>query len=158
MSRGEGGGAPINNKNGTALKDPDMRKRAYKSFCDHRAKGKAVKSWFFEEDNCSCTWETLYKYIKDDVEFDPLQLKAAEAKGYNYWESVVEASAVGTNKEANTASLQMLMRNKYGWDKDQKNSNSGITVRIDKDGIGSGINISSEAISNSNHQGSESGD
>ena len=62
--------------------------------------------------------ETIEKYILDDKEFDPLQKRKAEAQGYAYWEQVVEDSAKGANKDANTASLQMVMRNKFGWDKE----------------------------------------
>jgi len=57
------------------------------------------------------------KYLQNEVEFDPLHKKIAEVKGFARWEKVVEDSATGKNKDANTASLQMLMRNKYGWDK-----------------------------------------
>lgn len=150
--------APKGNNFGLALKDPEMRQRAYQSFCDHLAKGKAIKSWFFIEGNCACSWLTMQEYMKNTEEFNPLQMQIAQAHGYQYWEGVVQASAEGKNKDANTASLQMLMRNKFGWDKEQKNSNNGITVRIDKDGLGSGINISTETVSTPDHSGSQSGD
>jgi len=110
-------GAPVGNKNGTKLKDPDIRQLAYSQYCAHLAKGKSKRSWFFEHPEFRCTWETLEKYLDNEVEFDPLHKKIAETKGFAYWEEVVEDSAIGKNKDANTASLQMLMRNKYSWDK-----------------------------------------
>lgn len=113
-------GAPLGNKNRVALKDKEIRQLAYKSYCAHLALGKSKRSWCFEHTQYSCTWETFEKYLKDEVEFDPLQKRLAECKGYAHWEAVVEASAKGINKDANTASLQMLMRNKFGWDKQDK--------------------------------------
>lgn len=110
-------GAPTGNKNGIKLKDPNIRQLAYLQYCSHLARGKSKKSWYFEHPEFRCTWETLEKYLNDEVEFDPLHKKIAEVKGFAYWEEVVEDSAIGKNQNANTASLQMLMRNKYAWDK-----------------------------------------
>jgi hypothetical protein len=110
-------GAQPHNQNGLAIKDKKLRQEAYRQYCAHLAQGKSKKSWYFEHSELTCTWETMEKYIANEVEFDPLQKKIAEASGYGRWEGVVEDSAIGRNKDANTASLQMLMRNKFGWDK-----------------------------------------
>lgn len=110
--------APKGNKYAVVLKDKDLRQRAYKSFCDHLSKGKAIKSWWYEEGEYSCTWATMLSYMQDAKEFDPIHKELAESKGYNYWENVAEESAIGKNSRANTASLQMVMRNKFGWDKE----------------------------------------
>ncbi len=118
-----GVGGPQGNQYGVALKDPIIRQKAYQSFCDHLALGKSVKSWFYEDDDNLCCWETMLSYIqKFPMEFQPIKKKISEIKGFHRWESVVEASAEGKNKDASTASLQMLMRNKYGWDKEQQES------------------------------------
>lgn len=109
--------APPGNSYGTKLKDSEVRQLAYKQYCEHIARGKSKKSWCFDHPQLRCTWNTMEKYIKDDKEFDPLQKEIAESQGYAHWESVVEDSATGKNQKANTASLQMLMRNKFGWDK-----------------------------------------
>lgn len=111
--------APAKNKNGLKLKDPDVRQQAYEQYCAHLAKGKSKKSWCFEHPNpkLSCTWETMEKYIENAIEFDPIHKKIAETKGYAKWEQIVEDSAVGDNPDANTASLQMIMRNKFAWDR-----------------------------------------
>ncbi len=120
------GGAPEGNQNRLALKTPEIRQKAYDLFCAHRAKGKDVKSWWYkDEEGNACTWETMLKYIKENpVEFDPLKRKLAECQGYQIWESIAEESAKGENK-ANTPSLQMVMRNKFGWDKEEKNPSQG---------------------------------
>lgn len=111
--------APKGNQYGLKLKDPDIRQQAYEQYCEHLAKGKSKKSWYFEHEQLTCTWETMEKYLEDEREFDPIHKKISESKGYARWEQVVEDSAVGANKDANTASLQMVMRNKFGWDKER---------------------------------------
>ena len=71
-----------------------------------------------------CCWETMESYIKNNPkEFSPIKVKLAKIKGFQLWEGVAESSANGTNKDASTPSLQMVMRNKYGWDKDESKSN-----------------------------------
>jgi hypothetical protein len=59
----------------------------------------------------------MQKLLKNEDEFPAEQIQIAKSKGYAHWEKVVEDSADGSNQKASTASLQMLMRNKYGWDK-----------------------------------------
>lgn len=119
----------IGNTSGLALKDKDMRQRAYKSFCDHLANGKVIKSWWFEEGDCSVCWATMLEYIKDTTEFDPNKRKVAEARGLQKWEEVCEDSANGKNKNANTASLQMVMRNKFGWDKAEETKTVNVNLK-----------------------------
>lgn len=106
------------NKIGIKLKDKKIRQEGYLSYCAHIARGKSKKSWYFEHPDHSCTWQTMEKYILDEAEFNPIHKEIAWSKGYAKWEQVVEDSAEGKNKDANTASLQMLMRNKYEWDKE----------------------------------------
>ena len=112
--------APKGNKNGVKLKDADIRQLAYRQYCDHIASGNSKDSWWFEHEQLTCTAQTFDKYIKDEVEFNPIHKEIAHAKGYRYWETIVHGSADGSNKEANTASLQMVMRNKFKWDKKEE--------------------------------------
>jgi hypothetical protein len=124
--------APKGNQYGLALSDPEIRQKAYKSFCDHLAKGRAIESWFYEDEENSCCWLTMLRYMENEDEFKPIQKIIAKAKGYQYWENVVAESAIGVNEKANTASLQMIMRNKYGWDKreDDKNQNQKVVFEV----------------------------
>jgi hypothetical protein len=106
------------NTDAVKLKDDSLKKQAFEQYCAHLAKGKSKKSWCFEHPELTLTWETMEKYIKtNDPVFDPIKKSVAEIKGYAYWEEVAEKSAEGKN-QANTASLQMVMRNKFGWDKE----------------------------------------
>jgi hypothetical protein len=105
------------NKNGTKIKDPEMRQIAYEDYCAHLATGKNQRSWVFEKYGHTLTSVTMESYIKDKKEFDPRKKEAALCKGFARWEQICEDSAEGYNEKANTASLQMIMRNKFGWDK-----------------------------------------
>lgn len=111
-------GAPKGNKNAIKLKTPELKAEAYRQYCAHLAKGKSKKSWYFEHPDLQLTFETMDKYIAENpIDFRPITRQIAEIKGFAYWEEIVEQSARGEN-QANTASLQMLMRNKYKWDKE----------------------------------------
>lgn len=111
-------GAPIGNQNALKLRDSDLRKKAYKQYCEWLARGKSQKSFTFVEVDLMCTYRTIESYMKTDpIDFPSLHMELAKCKGYAEWEQVVEDSARGINKDANTASLQMLMRNKFDWDK-----------------------------------------
>lgn len=106
-------------KNAAKLKTPELKKEAYDQYCAHMADGKSKKSWYFEHPSLRLTWESMEKYILDNPSLlDPIHKEIAWCKGYQKWEKIVEDSATGANTNANTASLQMVMRNKFGWDKD----------------------------------------
>lgn len=118
--------APQGNDFGTKLKDAEVRQEAYRQYCEHLALGKSQKSFCFEHPQLTVTYKTLNKYIEDNPEeFPPIQMQVAQIRGYKRWEQITEDSAVGINKDANTASLQMVMRNKFNWDKEEKESSGG---------------------------------
>jgi len=100
------------------LKTAEIKKMAYEQYCNHLAQGKTKRSWYFEHPDLILGWESMEKYIAEDEDLDPIHKEVAWCKGYQKWENVVSDSAEGKNKNANTASLQMLMRNKYDWDKE----------------------------------------
>lgn len=118
------------NQNGLALKDSDIRQQAYGQYCEWLAKGKMSRSFTFEHEQYSCTGETMESYIKNNPsEFSSIKKQIAFSKGLAHWEEIVDGSATGDN-EAPTASLQMVMRNKYGWDKEDKNSQSQASTQL----------------------------
>lgn len=111
-------GAPRGNKNALKLKTPELKAEAYRQYCAHLAKGKSKKSWYFEHPDLELTWETMEKYIAGNIiDFPPIKKEISQCKGLAYWEEVVDQTALGNN-EANLPALQMLMRNKFGWDKE----------------------------------------
>lgn len=132
MAQGQGGGAIPGNQYGVKLKDPDIRQIAYQSFCDHIAKGKSKDSWYFEHEQLTCTYKTFQKYLQNEEEFPPIKKEIAYNKGFEKWEAITESSATGADKKkSNTASLQMVMRNKFGWDKNQKESEATVEKQDD---------------------------
>jgi len=108
------------NKHAERLKTKELRQEAYGAYCAWIAKGKVARSFVFIKDGeagLSCVADTIEEYMeKYPDEFDPVLKQIAHAKGYAYWEQVVDDSAIGTNKDASTASLNLLMRNKFRWD------------------------------------------
>lgn len=120
LNVGDGG-----NKYALKLRTPEEKQAAYKSYCDHIAAGYAKKSWdYVTSEGKSLTWETMEKYLLDEREFDPYQKKRAEAQSLKKWETVLHSCADGTNEKANVAALQIIMRNKFGWDKKNSNEDS----------------------------------
>jgi len=112
------------------LTTDELKKEAFDSYLAHIAKGKSKKSWWFDHEDITITWQTMETYIKNEPQvFNSLKIERAKSAGYNIWEQVAEDSAKGINKDANTASLQMVMRNKFGWDKeDQSHKDSKATL------------------------------
>lgn len=104
-----------------ALKDQDLRQDAYLDYCNHRAQGHSKRSWryrgVYKGKLVGCTWETMEKYMRDEGEFDPAFMKMAECDGLYKWEKNVADAALGVNKNANIAGIQMIMRNMFYWDR-----------------------------------------
>lgn len=101
-----------------ALTDDEHKHLAFKSFCNHVANGKVIQSWSYENGEFMCCYKTMQKYMQENTkDFPTIKFNAALAAGYRKWENVCDDSAEGSNRKANVASLNMLMRNKYGWDK-----------------------------------------
>ena len=106
------------NKYALKLNTPELRQEAFKQYCAHIAAGWQKKSWFFDHPTITCSWATIEKTILDYAEeFDLEQMVIADGRSMKHWESILYDAAKGVNKDANTAALQMIFRNKFGWDK-----------------------------------------
>lgn len=116
------------NRCSVKLSTPELIKEAIESYCNHLAQGYPKESWFFKKDGKPmCAFQTVEKYIEEmDSDFTSIQLAAAESERYKKWFDTVSGSANGIEayKNANTASLQMIMRNMFGWDKREDTSSS----------------------------------
>jgi hypothetical protein len=100
------------------LKTDDLKLLAYQDYCKHLAKGYSQKSWCFVHKDLTLTWDSMERYIKEYAAILlPIHKQVAKSKGQKTWENVIFDSAKGHNEKANTASLQMIMRNMYDWDK-----------------------------------------
>ena len=74
--------APKGNDNSKKLKDKKTKDKVYKSYCDHIATGKSHRSWHYEDDGLTLGWETMEKYIREDVDLDPLHKTIAVSKSF----------------------------------------------------------------------------
>lgn len=119
MTKSKGiGRAPLGNKKALKLKDPDVRQEAFRQYCAHIESGLSKENFVFEHPQLDCCYKTMESYIKENpMEFPAIKKEIAWAKGFQKLEQVCIDSATGANKDACTASLQMIMRNKYKWDK-----------------------------------------
>ena len=110
-------------KRRVAVKNPKTRQMAYLDFCDHIANGFSRSSWRFRGPSTgskageSCTFEAMEGYMKDTKEFDPELMRKAVCDGLFLWERRISDAAIGANKAANIAGMQMFMRNVFGWDR-----------------------------------------
>jgi hypothetical protein len=109
--------APLGNQYNLALKSPELRQEVYMAFCEWIALGKSPYSFHWKKDEFKIAGRSFLTYLeKFPEELLSIHKEFADAQGYARWEQIVEDSASGVNKEANTASLQMVMRNKFDWD------------------------------------------
>lgn len=117
---GKGAGAPKGNKNGVKLKEPEVRKEAYRQYCEYISNGGTKEAWTFEHPKLTCTHKTMEKYIRDNpIEFPPLHKEMAESKSYEHWLGLGKRMMLGQIEKCQPAIFQMFMRNKFDWDKDQ---------------------------------------
>lgn len=108
----------VDNKYGGKNWSSEQRQEAYSSLCSHIGQGYDIDSWCFERDYGSISWRTMLTWIKDfPEEFQAEQKSIAQAQSKRVWEDVLMDSARGNNTKANIAAIQMIMRNKFGWDK-----------------------------------------
>jgi hypothetical protein len=131
------GGSPGNKNAQKLMSEPELKQLAYIDYCEWVASGKSKDSWRWrKDDRLLCTFKTMERYMAESpTEFPAIKMEGAKCDSKAYWESVVADSATGKNKQANTASLQMLMRNKFGWDKHDQSieTNESHVQQIAKD-------------------------
>jgi hypothetical protein len=101
--------------------DPADRQEAYLAFCEGIKKGHSVESFRFSKGDRRVTGPRILEWVVENPnEFDAALFQEAHAHAHEEWEGVVNESAKGNNPDANTASLQMKMRNRFGWDKKER--------------------------------------
>lgn len=98
------------------IDEEELREKAYESYLCHIASGKSPKSWFFDHPDYAITHITMDSYVKKFEHLCSELKQVALAKSFGKWEQIVMDSAEGKNKKINTATLQMLMRNRFKWD------------------------------------------
>lgn len=114
------------NVNGLKLKTEELQQTAYAAYCNWIAGGRGKQGFVFDyetEDGekGSVTWQTLENYIKEQrFALNPLHKERAENIAYQVWENTGIEMMNGKVEKCQPAIYQMMMRNKFGWDKESK--------------------------------------
>lgn len=111
-----------NNTWGRGIKSPEERQIAFDDYCAHISKGKDKSSWWYDnpETGSHWTYETIEKWIKTTDEFETDKIKIAMSKSFSWYEKHLMDSISGDNTKVNIAGLQMALRNKFGWDRQDR--------------------------------------
>lgn len=119
--------APYGHKNAQKLTTPEICKEAYRQYCEYIASGGTKEAWCFEHPDISLTSRTMENYIKNDpTNFPAINKELAECKSYNNWLTTGKQMMVGEIEKCQPAIYQMFMRNKFGWDKESRNTNKEV--------------------------------
>jgi hypothetical protein len=113
--------APKGNNYNKKLKDKATKDKVYKHYCEWIASGKSHKSWWYDKDGLQLTWESIETYIKEDNDLDPKHKEMAVAMSFKIWEQLGYDMMVNKIEKCQPAIYQMMMRNKFGWDKLEQN-------------------------------------
>ena len=109
--------APYGNNNNARLKTKEIKEKVYKDYCEHIAKGLSHRSWSYDKDGIMLTWESMERYIREDVDLDPSYKQKAISASMVVWEKRGLDMMLGKIEKCQPAIYQMFMRNKFGWDK-----------------------------------------
>jgi hypothetical protein len=120
--------AMIGNANRLKIKSEELQKVAFAIYCDWLAMGRDKKGFvcdYVDENGKegSVTYQTIENYVKSQrFDLDPSQQERAECLGFARWETTGIQMMTGEMKNCQPAIYQMMMRNKYSWDKEAKSS------------------------------------
>lgn len=111
----------------------DEQKQMFDSYLEHLARGKSARSFTFRGKHLTGMYQAAEALPKHFPErFKKIDIEIAKTLGFSKWEQVVADSAVGDNTRANTASLQMLMRNRYDWDRQGALNTDALEAEINR--------------------------
>ena len=102
------------------IKD-DEKHLAYAQLCDHVRGGYALESWRFRHSDypqSKLSWKTMLAWVSaNPLEYDIRDYELAKIDGFWFWEKAIVNHALAI-KKGDTAGLQIIMRNRFGWDKE----------------------------------------
>lgn len=118
------------NQHALKLKTEEAQHVAYNVYCQWIASGRSKQGFvldYEDEDGNKkfVTWQTLEIYIKDRrFDLDPSHKERAENLAFQVWEALGIEMMKGMVEKCQPAIFQMMMRNKFGWDKESKISHT----------------------------------
>lgn len=117
------------NTNRLKIKSEALQQAAYTAYCAWLSMGRDKRGFVFDyEDEAGkqgcVTQQTIENYIKSQrFDLDSSQMDRAESLSYQVWEAAGIQMMKGEIEKCQPAIYQMMMRNKFGWDRDNKVSN-----------------------------------
>jgi len=109
------------NKNAVKLTTPELKTEAYRQYCAWIASGWSKESFVFKHPELTISYKSMEKYIRENpVEFPPLHKEIAECESLHKWENEGVSMMQGKVDKCQPAIYQMMMRNKFKWDKEEK--------------------------------------
>lgn len=120
------------NKHGEVLSNPEIRQKAFESYCEHLASGMPKEAWWFEEGKYHCTHKSMENYYLKEYpkEFPSYKIQNALAQKYRHWLGKGKDCFEGKMKNAQPAVYQMIMRNLFGWDRPEKSENTKQPIEV----------------------------
>jgi len=118
-----GVGGPPGNRHAVGIRCPDERKKAFLDFCSHLSDGFPIEAWYYLNGDHHCCWRTMLSYINDQYtsEFQTHLKSYALIAGYKKWFTKgVKLSDGEIKGNPSPQTYALIMRNMYGWDKDQQ--------------------------------------
>lgn len=112
---------PKGNKYAVKLTKDELKREAYNDYCAYLASGRSKEGWRYKDkEKLLCTYKTIEKYIKEEPDvFPPINKELALCDAFAKWEEKGMKMMDG-EINAEPALYQMFMRNKFGWDKKEK--------------------------------------
>ena|SRR5215469_8368200 len=116
----------VGNTNNLKLKTEDVQKAAYMAYCQWIAAGRGKQGFVFDfetEDGQKgfVTYQTVEKCLKDQrFDLDPSHMERAQNFSYQVWENTGIEMMQGKVDKCQPAIYQMMMRNKFSWDKETR--------------------------------------
>ncbi len=120
----------IGNQNAVKLKDEEVLFTAYSAYCQWIATGRGKQGFVFDyekEDGTKCfvTWQAIERCAqKNPTVCHPDHKERAENLAYQVWENTGIEMMTGKLEKCQPAVYQMMMRNKFSWDKESKVSHT----------------------------------
>lgn len=114
-------GGPVGNKKAVKLKTEEQKKKAYTSYCKWIAGGHSKEAWDYQDGDMTLTHKTMEKYMREQpLDFPTIQRERAQAQSLKVWEEKGMNMMEGRVDKCQPAIYQMFMRNKFGWDKEDR--------------------------------------
>lgn len=111
----------------------ELGSRVCRALLEHLSEGHSSKSFYFITEGFRISYSSLSPYMKNHEDlFPPEEIQFAETQGHKKWEKIVFDAALGKYQGHSAPLIQMIMRNKYDWDKDTRNKEEvrPVTVNV----------------------------